>query len=62
MPLPFSLEGLIVSAMSTSPSILSVRMKDGFHSISFEKISVLDLYFIHRYIIIKILVKFDFIG
>ena len=27
--------------------------KNGFFSISFEKISVLDSYFIHRYIIIK---------
>ena len=28
-------------------------MKNGFSSISFEKISILDSYFIHRYIIIK---------
>ena len=30
-----------------------VHMKNGSSSISFEKISVLDFYFIHRYIIIK---------
>ena len=28
-------------------------VKNGFHSLSFEKSSILDLYFIHRYIIIK---------
>ena len=33
--------------------ISSVCTKNGFHSISFEKICVLDSYFIHRYIIIK---------
>ena len=32
---------------------LSIHTKNGFHSISFEKISVLDSYFVHRYIIIK---------
>ena len=30
-----------------------VRKKKGFHSISFAKISVLDSYLIHRYIILK---------
>ena len=34
------------------PSTPSVR-KNGFRSISFEKIGVLNSYFIHRYIIIK---------
>ena len=28
-------------------------LKNGFHSIAFEKISVLDSYFIHKHIIIK---------
>ena len=28
-------------------------MKNSYHSISFEKTSILDSYFIHRYIIIK---------
>ena len=32
---------------------LDLRMKNGFRAISFEYIGVLDLYFIHRYIIIK---------
>ena len=30
-------------------SLLSVGKKNGFSSISFEKINVLDLYFMHRY-------------
>ena len=30
-----------------------LRTKNGFCKISFEKINVLDLYFIHRYVIIK---------
>ena len=37
-------------------SQLSIRMsstKNGYRSLSFEKSSVLDSYFIHRYIIIK---------
>ena len=34
-------------------SPLSVCTKNGFGAISFEYIGVLDLYFIHRYIIIK---------
>ena len=34
-------------------SLLSVHTKNGFRSISFEKIGRLDSYFIHRYIIIK---------
>ena len=32
---------------------LFLTSKNGFHLISFEKIGVLDSYFIHRYIIIK---------
>ena len=39
--------------MSVHPSVLSLPMKNGFRSISFEKVSVLDSYFIQRYIIIK---------
>ena len=34
-------------------SPLSICVKNGIRSISFEKISVLDSYFIHRYTIIK---------
>ena len=33
--------------------VQSICTKNGFHSISFENISVLDSYFVHRYIIIK---------
>ena len=33
-------------------------LKNGFRSISFEKISVLDSNFIHRYIVIKCQVRF----
>ena len=40
-------------------AFLSVRNKNGFRSMSFEKISLLDSNFIHRYIIIKMWVKFD---
>ena len=32
---------------------LDLRMKNGFRATSFEYISVLDSYFIHRYVIIK---------
>ena len=64
MPPPFSVGwgGHIVSRLSVHPSvhmkngfhsISSVHMKNGFHSISSEKISVLDSYFIQKYIIIK---------
>ena len=48
--------GHIVSPLSictSVPSVLYVCNKDGFCSISLEKISVLDSNFIHRYIIIK---------
>ena len=45
--------GHIVSLLSVRTSVPSIRNKNGFHSISFEKISLLDSYFIHRYIIIK---------
>ena len=41
----------IVSQLSCLVS--PVRNKNGFHSIAFEKISVLDSNFIHNYIIIK---------
>ena len=49
--------GHIVSPLSVRPYIHTyvrpVRTKNGFVAISFENIGVLDLYFIHRYIIIK---------
>ena len=32
---------------------LDLRMKNGFLAISFERVGVMDLYFIHRYVIIK---------
>ena len=47
---------IIVSPLSVRTSVhpvRPVRNKNGFRSISFEKISVLDTNFIHRYIIIK---------
>ena len=37
-----------------------VRKKNGFRALSFEYIGVLDSYFIHRYIIKKIQVKFEY--
>ena len=45
----------IVSLLSirTSLPVHPVRNTNGFHAISFEKIGVLDLNFIHRRIIIK---------
>ena len=43
----------VVSPLSVRMSILSVHNKNGFSSISFEKICVLVSNFIHRYIIIK---------
>ena len=46
MPSPFSMWG-------RAYNVTAVRMKNGFYLISFEKISVLDSHFIHRYIIIK---------
>ena len=46
--------GGIVLQLSVLTFGLSLGMKNGFHSISFEKISVLDSYLIHRCIIIKI--------
>ena len=63
MPPPFSMWGVggwvgaghIVYVHMSRPvlSVPSVRNKNGFRLISFEKISVLDSNFIHRYIIIK---------
>ena len=58
MPPIFSLWGRergvhIVSPLSVCTSVPSVFNKNDFHSISFEKISVLDSNFIHRNIIIK---------
>ena len=52
----FSMVGYIVSLLSVCPSVrpvLSIRNKNCFRSISFEKISLLNSNFIHRYIIIK---------
>ena len=53
MPPPFSVggEGHIVSPLSVPQPVRPY--KNGFRSLSFEKISVLDSYFMHRYIIIK---------
>ena len=42
----------IVSLLSVCTFVVFVRNKNGIHSIFFEKISVLDSNFIHRYIII----------
>ena len=53
MPLPFSIGGGLGEHIVSLLSVLSIHLKNGFRSISFEKISVLDSYFIHRYIIIK---------
>ena len=59
MPGPFSMEWVGGGAYSITAvrtyvcPIHPVRNSNGFHSISFEKISVLDSNFIHRYIIIK---------
>ena len=36
-----------------APFQLYYLVKNGFRSLSFEKISILDSYFIHRYVIIK---------
>ena len=41
------------SPLSVRTYVRPVRTKYGFWAISFENIGVLDLYFIHRYIIIK---------
>ena len=52
MPPPFS----VSVPMYICPSVHSIhtyQVKNGFHLISFEKISISDSYFIHRYIIIK---------
>ena len=62
MPQPFSMVGggglgwgvHIVSPLSVCTSFPSLHNKNGFRSISFEKISILDSYFIHRYIIINV--------
>ena len=43
----------IYSITAVCTYILFVCKKNDFRSVSFEKISVLDSYFIHRYIIIK---------
>ena len=62
MPSPFSMGGgeggaYSITTVSTCFRTSAVRpyvpYKNGFCSIPFEKISVLDSYFIHRYIIIK---------
>ena len=62
MPPPFSMGSggeycNIVSplsvCMSVHLSVLSLPTKNGFPSISFEKVCVLDLYFIQRHIIIE---------
>ena len=57
MPPPFSVGGgaysIALACMYVHQSVRYVHMKNGFYSISFEKISVLDSYFIHRYKIIK---------
>ena len=49
----FDIVSLLSVCMSVHPSVLSLPTKNGFHSISFEKVSVLDSYFIQRYIIIE---------
>ena len=46
-------EGLHIVSLFVCTSIPSARNKNGFCSVSFEKISVLDSNFIHRYIIIN---------
>ena len=62
MPPPFSMGvwGLGVGAYSITGVHMYVRpilsipyVTNGFHSISFEKISILDSNFIHRYIVMK---------
>ena len=50
MPSPFSVWVHIVSPPYVGTSHMYVR-KNGFHLISFEKINVLDSFFIHRYIV-----------
>ena len=48
--------GYIVSPLSVHTSCMSVTSvctKNGFHSISFEKICAFDSYYIHQYVIIK---------
>ena len=42
-----------MSPLSVRTSVHPIHNKNGFHLISFEKVSVLDSNFIHRYIIIK---------
>ena len=51
--------GHIASPLSVRTSGL-IRTKNGFWAISFDYICVLDSYFIHRYIILKKQVRFDF--
>ena len=55
MPPPFIMGGggHIASPLSIRITSRPIHMKNGFQAISFEYIGVLDLYFIHRYIIIK---------
>ena len=50
---PLSVRPYIRTYIHTSRTSCPVRTKNGFRAISFEYIGVLDLYFIHRYIIIK---------
>ena len=53
-PYHYQMEGVhIVSQLSICTYVLSIHNKNGFCSISFQKISVLDSDFIHGYIIIK---------